>query len=59
MPEIVWMLVVRFSARAGEEEPRMSFAAAVVKVWRPVMGRYSWLRAGSERRISSAWVKVS
>lgn len=56
---MVWMLVVRFSARAGEEEPRMSFAAAVVKVWRPVMGRYSWLRAGSERRISSAWVKVS
>lgn len=46
---------MRFSKSAGESEPRMSFAAADVKVARPAMGRYSWLKVGSVRRISSAW----
>jgi hypothetical protein len=45
---------VRFSARAGESEPRMSLAAAEVKVARPAIGRYSWFKAGSFLRISSA-----
>jgi len=49
------MECVRFSERAGEEAPRMSFAAAEVKVERPAMGRYSWFKVGSFRRISSAW----
>ena len=46
---------VRFSVRAGEEAPRISLAAAEVKVARPAMGRYSWFKVGSLRRISSAW----
>lgn len=54
MPEMVWIEWVRFSEMAGESAPRMSFAAADVKVARPAMGRYSWLSVGSLRRISSA-----
>ena len=52
------MEVVRFSERAGESAPRMSFAAADVKVARPAIGRYSWFKVGSLRRISSAWKGV-
>jgi len=52
---MVWTEHVRFSAIAGESAPRMSFAAADVNVLRPAMGRYSWFKAGSLRRISSAW----
>ena len=51
---MVWMEQARFSVRAGEDAPRMSFAAAEVKVARPAMGRYSWFKVGSLRRISSA-----
>jgi hypothetical protein len=32
---------VRFSVRAGESAPRMSLAAAAVKLARPAIGRYS------------------
>lgn len=44
----------RFSLMAGLSAPRMSFWAAVVRSDRPAMGRYSWLRLGSLRRMSSA-----
>jgi hypothetical protein len=54
VPEMVWIECVRFSERAGESAPRMSLAAADVKVARPAMGRYSWFSVGSFRRISSA-----
>lgn len=54
MPEMVCVEEVRFSLRAGESAPRMSLAAAEVKVARPAMGRYSWFMVGSEWRISSA-----
>ena len=47
MPEMVCTLDTRPSAMAGESVPRMSFAAADVNSGRPVMGRYSWSRAGS------------
>lgn len=49
---------VRFSVKAGEEAPRISFAAAEVNVARPAIGRYSWFKVGSLRRISSAWSAV-
>jgi hypothetical protein len=49
------MECVRFSVRAGESAPKMSFAAAEVKLARPAMGRYSWFSEGSLRRMSSAW----
>lgn len=39
---------------AGLSAPRISFWAAAVNSVRPAMGRYSWLRLGSLRRISSA-----
>lgn len=54
VPDMDCVDEVRFSRSAGEEAPRISFAAAEVKVARPAMGRYSWLRAGSDRRMSSA-----
>ena len=54
MPEMVWREVTRFSEMAGESAPRMSFCEAEVKSARPAMGRYSWLRSGSEWRMSSA-----
>jgi hypothetical protein len=44
----------RFSLMAGLSPPRTSFWEAVVNSTRPAMGRYSWLRSGSLRRISSA-----
>ena len=54
MPEMVWREVTRFSEMAGESAPKMSFCEADVKSARPAMGRYSWLRSGSEWRMSSA-----
>jgi hypothetical protein len=54
VPEMVWRDVTRFSEMAGESAPRMSFCEAEVKSARPAMGRYSWLRSGSEWRMSSA-----
>lgn len=47
-------VLTRFSFRAGLSSPRMSFCEALVKSARPAIGRYSWLRFGSLRRISSA-----
>lgn len=44
----------RFSAIAGLSLPSMSFCEALVKSWRPAIGRYSWLSSGSLRRRSSA-----
>jgi hypothetical protein len=55
VPEIVCTLATRPSAIAGESAPRMSFAAAPVKVGRPVIGRYSWSSVGSVSRRSSAY----
>ena len=52
---MVWRDVTRFSEMAGESAPRMSFCEADVKSARPAMGRYSWLRSGSEWRMSSAY----
>jgi len=49
----------RFSLSAGLSAPSTSFWEAVVNSGRPAMGRYSWLRSGSLRRRSSAWVVVS
>merc|ERR1711939_380493 len=46
----------RPSLIAGLSEPRMSFCAAEVNSARPAMGRYSWFRLGSFRRISSAFL---
>lgn len=43
-----------FSFIAGLSAPRMSFWAAEVKSARPAIGRYSWFKFGSFRRISSA-----
>lgn len=40
---------------AGLSAPSINFCAAEVKSARPEMGRYSWLRLGSFRKISSAW----
>jgi hypothetical protein len=54
VPEIVWRDVTRFSEMAGESAPRISLCDADVKSARPAMGRYSWLRSGSEWRMSSA-----
>ncbi len=42
------------SFKAGLAEPKMSSWAAEVNSGKPAMGRYSWLRLGSLRRISSA-----
>lgn len=47
--------LTRFSSMAGLSAPSMSFWAAEVNSARPDMGRYSWLRLGSLRRISSAF----
>jgi hypothetical protein len=44
----------RFSLMAGLSPPRTSFWEAVVNSARPAMGRYSWLRLGSSRSLSSA-----
>ena len=52
-------MLTRFSLSAGLSEPRMSFCEALVKSARPAMGRYSWLRLGSLRMISSACVAWS
>ena len=48
-----------FSFMAGLSAPRMSFCEAEVNSARPAMGRYSWLRLGSERSRSSAWKEQS
>lgn len=48
----------RFSLMAGLSAPMINFWAALVKSARPAMGRYSWLRFGSLRRISSACGKI-
>lgn len=47
-------VLTRFSLMAGESAPRINFWAALVNSGRPAMGRYSWFRFGSLRRISSA-----
>lgn len=49
-------LPTRFSLSAGLSPPRISFCEADVKSARPAMGRYSWLRLGSLRSMSSACV---
>lgn len=46
----------RPSLMAGLSDPRINFCAADVKSARPAIGRYSWFRLGSFRRISSACV---
>jgi hypothetical protein len=48
----------RFSLMAGLSSPRTSFWEAVVNSGRPAMGRYSWLRLGSLRSLSSAYMDV-
>ncbi len=55
VPEMVWKEVTRFSLIAGLSPPRMSFCDAEVNWARPAIGRYSWLRSGSEWRMLSAW----
>ena len=50
VPEMVWKEVTRFSLIAGLSPPRMSFCDAEVNFARPAIGRYSWLRSGSEWR---------
>jgi hypothetical protein len=47
VPEMVCRATARFSLRAGESAPKISFCEAAVKSARPAMGRYSWLRLGS------------
>jgi hypothetical protein len=51
---MVWKEVMRFSLIAGLSAPRMSLCDAEVNWARPAIGRYSWLRSGSEWMISSA-----
>ena len=43
-----------FSLMAGLSFPSMSLCAALVNSAKPAIGRYSWFRSGSLRRISSA-----
>ena len=51
-----WWSFTLFSLIAGLSDPSISFCAAEVKSARPAMGRYSWLRFGSFRSISSAYM---
>lgn len=41
---------------AGESDPRINFAAAVVKSGSPVIGRYSWSKVSSLSKIWVAWI---
>jgi hypothetical protein len=50
-------MLTRFSLMAGLSPPSTSFCEAVVNSGRPAMGRYSWLRLGSLRSRSSAWME--
>jgi len=50
--------LTRPSLMAGLSLPRMSFCEAEVNCGRPAIGRYSWLRSGSLRMISSACYKI-
>lgn len=52
---MVWREMARFSLIAAESLPKTSFWEADVNSGRPAIGRYSWLRLGSFRMISSAW----
>ena len=53
---MVWTLVTRPSAMAGESSPKINFAAAAVYSGNPVIGRYSWSIEGSFKRISVAYI---
>lgn len=40
----------------GLSAPNMSFAEAEVKVPKPAIGKYSWLKAGSVFTLTSAYI---